>query len=139
MRKTLLSILAALLAINGYAEEYRSVFSCKTKDNKNVEVLQDSDMAVYRYGRGGWPAELELKSKLSEAEISFGVASGNEIANTIVFNKGRYQYQIISSVDKNAETQEPKHGVLIMRNSTYLGYKACVPSTVKGSLLDLSD
>lgn len=96
-------------------------------------------MAIYRYGRGDRRAELELKRKLSETEISFGIVSGNEVSNSIVFNNGKYQYQIISSVDRNAETQEPKHGVLIMRNSTYLGYKACVPGTVKGSLLDLSE
>lgn len=137
--KKLLSILATSLALNGYAEEYKSVFSCETKDNKNIEVLRNADMAMYRYGRGNRPAELELKRKLSEAEISFGIISGNEISNSVVFNNGKYQYQIISSVDRNAETQEPKHGVLITRNSTYLGYKACVPGTVKGSLLDLSE
>ena len=139
MKKTFISILAVSLAINGYAEEYRSVLSCKTKDNKIIEVLQNADIAVYRYGRGGKSAELELKRELSETEIYLGKTYGNEISNTIVFNNGKYQYQVISSVNKNAVTQEPKHGVLITRNSTYLGYKACVPSTVKGSLLDLSE
>ena len=96
-------------------------------------------MVIYRYGRSGHPSELELKKQVSETEISFGTIYGNEISNSIVFNNGEYQYEVISSVDRNAKTQEPKHGVLIRRKSTYLGYKACIPDTVKGSLLDLTE
>lgn len=72
-------------------------------------------------------------------EYSSALFTGVKSQISIVFNNGEYQYEVINSVDRNTKTQEPKHGVLIRRKSTYLDYKACIPDTMKGSLLDLTE
>ena len=66
-----------------------------------------------------------------------GNASGSELKNSITFTNGEYTYTVISSINRIADVQEPKHGILIKKNSNYLTYISCISASVKGSLLDL--
>lgn len=133
-------ILCILTSTNqAQGEANKIIFSCNTASGKYVEIGRNGENIYYSFGSKKQTPEIRLEITLAKAKILLESISGNEISSYIAFTNADFQYAIVSSINKNAETQEPKHGVLITRNSTYLGYKACDPSTVKGSLLDLSD
>lgn len=112
-------------------------FRCATQSNKVVELLKEGDTIIYRFGQANSAPELELARPSREVSISIGTVSGNELSNSITFANGEYRYRIISSVNRIADTQTPRHGVMVMRNSSRLAYIACIPGSVGGSLLDV--
>jgi|GEM_PF-5228487 len=115
----------------------RTVFTCDTTDNRQLSVAKNDKKIFYSFGRKDHLPDLKLETSVRDAKISLGNVSGNEVSNSIVFNNGGYRYVVFSTADRNADNQVLRHGVLIHRRSTYLGYKKCVPDTVTGSLLDL--
>lgn len=119
------------------AENHTRVFTCKTKNNKNIEVYKDKDMAIYSFGKNGYPPELKLAQPMTDVEVSIGSISGNELSNSITFSSGAYTYRVMTVINRVTATQEPKHGVLVKKKSNYLTYIGCIPNTVQGSLLDL--
>ncbi|AZZ43715.1 hypothetical protein C1896_01495 [Pseudomonadaceae bacterium SI-3] len=117
-------------------EETKPLFSCKTKSNKFLELHKQDNTITYKFGKINSQPELELKKSLDEVEILIGNASGSELTNSISFANGEYTYTVISSVNKVADVQEPKHGILVKKNSNYLTYISCISASVEGSLLD---
>jgi hypothetical protein len=126
---------SSLLSANTM-EETKPLFSCKTKSNKFLELHKQDNTITYKFGKINSPPELELKKSSDEVEILIGNASGSELTNSISFANGEYTYTVISSVNKVADVQEPKHGILVKKNSNYLTYISCIPASVEGSLLD---
>jgi len=117
-------------------EEAKPLFSCKTKSNKILELHKQDNTIIYKFWKINSPPELELKKTSDEVQIVIGSASGSELTNSISFVNGEYTYTVISSVNKVADVQEPKHGILVKKNSNYLTYIPCISASVKGSLLD---
>lgn len=118
-------------------EEAKPLFSCKTKSKKFLELHKQDNMITYKFGEINLPPELGLKKSSDEVELLIGNASGSELTNSITFANGEYTYTVISSINKVADVQEPKHGILVKKNSSYLTYISCISASVKGSLLDL--
>lgn len=127
---------SSLLSANTM-EEAKPLFSCKTKSNKILELHKQDNTIIYKFGKLNSPPELELKKSSDEVQIVIGSASGSELTNSISFVNGEYTYTVISSVNKVADVQEPKHGILVKKNSNYLTYISCISASVEGSLLDL--
>lgn len=126
---------SSLLSANTM-EEAKPLFSCKTKSNKILELHKQDNTIIYKFWKINSPPELELKKTSDEVQIVIGSASGSELTNSISFVNGEYTYTVISSVNKVADVQEPKHGILVKKNSNYLTYIPCISASVKGSLLD---
>ncbi|TYP64433.1 hypothetical protein [Stutzerimonas stutzeri] len=118
-------------------EELKPFFSCTIKPNKYLKINKQENTIIYAFGRHKHPPELELKKTLDEVVISTGNVSGSELTNSISFANGDYTYTVISSVNRVADIQEPKHGILVQKNSDYLTYLPCISTSVDGSLLDL--
>jgi hypothetical protein len=118
-------------------EEAKPLFNCKTKSDKLLELHKQDSTISYKFGKIDLPPELELKKPLGEVEILIGNASGSELTNSISFANGEYTYTVISSVNKVADVQEPKHGIIVKKNSNYLTYISCISASVEASLLDL--
>ncbi|MBW8455657.1 MAG: hypothetical protein K0M52_15830 [Pseudomonas sp.] len=118
-------------------DEPKPLFSCKTKSNKFLEIHKQDHTITYKFGKLNHRPELELKRSSDEVDILIGNASGSELTNSISFANGEYRYTVITSVNKTADIQEPKHGILVTKNSNYLTYISCISASVEGTLLDL--
>lgn len=134
--------LALILAFSPHlaanpTNEPKLLFSCKTKSNKFLELNKQGDTITYKFGQLNHPPELELKKPSDEVEILIGNASGSELTNSISFANGEYTYTVITSINRTADIQEPKHGILVTKNSNYLTYISCISASVEGTLLDL--
>ncbi|WP_138406386.1 hypothetical protein [Stutzerimonas nosocomialis] len=113
------------------------IFHCKTESDKTIEIYKELDVVTYSFGKTNEFPELQLKKTIGEIEISIGQIYGNELSNSATFTNGAYTYTVVTTINRNAETQEPRHGVIVKKKSNYLAYIACIPDTVQGSLLDL--
>ena len=112
-------------------------FSCTTESNATLELKKESNQITYAFGRPGSPHALELKRSPEDVDVSLGSVSGSELSNSITFTNGAYTYTVISKINRIADAQEPKHGIIVKKDSTYLTYISCIPASVIGSLLDI--
>lgn len=114
-----------------------SVFSCTTETEKNVEVLKGKNTFTYSFGRRNQAPELRLTRAEGDVRVLINDVSGNELTSSISFSNGNYTYIVKSTANRVQETQDPRYGVLIKKNSNYFSYIACKPGSERGSLLDV--
>ncbi|MGE8495992.1 MAG: hypothetical protein ACN6O6_00675 [Pseudomonas sp.] len=119
------------------SELQNPIFSCTTETKKNIAVYKNKTTFTYSFGRSNQLPELTLTKAIKDVKISINDLSGSELSNSISFPNGIYTYIVKSTTNRVEETQTPKHGVLIKKNSKYLSYIACSSGSEQGSLLDL--
>ncbi|MDH1263846.1 hypothetical protein [Pseudomonas sp. GD03944] len=119
------------------SELQNPIFSCTTETKKNIAIYKNGTTFTYSFGQSNQLPELTLTKSISNVKISINDLSGNELSNSISFPNGTYTYIVKSTINRVQDTQTPKHGVLIKKNSKYLSYIACTPDSEQGSLLDL--
>lgn len=113
------------------------VFQCETENNKSISVYSTKNTLTYVFGRKNHQPELKLTKNREHVEVSIGHISGSELSNSITFQNDVYAYTVITKINRSASTQEPSSGVLVLKNSHFVTYIACIPDTVQDNLLDL--
>lgn len=130
-------IVVLTVPLTAATERLPPFFYCKSKSDKTLELYKQNNTISYKFGHPGRTPDLELNRLIDEVYISTGNATGSELSNSVTFTNGSYSYTVISTINRVADVQIPKHGILVKKNSNYLTYISCISASVEGSLLDL--
>ena len=114
-----------------------TIFSCPLQDSsRQVYVCRTGDgLFVYKYGKPGKAAELELMHAPGQLNYQPWNGIGRYIWSSLTFDNKGYRYQVAYSADKNTGTEEGFLNVFEPGADEPLVSKACRAGTVN-SILD---
>jgi hypothetical protein len=111
----------------------KQLFSCWTKDTKQISLYDAGDTIEYRFGKVEYPlgqppkfvADLELKVPRAEVENYQWSGFGRNMTYYVTVPNGNVRYRVFWSLDKLDKTQTPEGGVEVIENGTSIATVNC--------------
>lgn len=127
-----------LLGSMGFAQsaETKVIFSCKTENNKYIEVNKaDNDIYEYKFG-SATKNELTVRNKKSDllGRSKKWDGFGRGRWSTMAFQNGEYVYNVSVNFDSIEHTTES--GVFIERKGKEIANVQCTPATAQANFND---
>lgn len=135
MKRTLILIFSGMIGTAGIAQA-GSVFSCKTDNNKYIEV-QKINRNLYEYSFGS-AAKKEIAIRNSKADLLGrsdrwqGIGSGRWA--TMKFQNGEFIYTVWTDFDSVTHTESS--GVVVERRGKEVARVGCTPKTAQANFDD---
>lgn len=135
MKRTLILIFSGMIGTAGIAQA-GSVFSCKTDNNKYIEV-QKINRNLYEYSFGS-AAKKEIAIRNSKADLLGrsdrwqGMGSGRWA--TMKFQNGEFMYTVWTDFDSVTHTESS--GVVVERRGKEVARVGCTPKTAQANFND---
>lgn len=134
MKRTLILIFSGMIGTAGIAQA-GSVFSCKTDNNKYIEV-QKINRNLYEYSFGS-AAKKEIAIRNSKADLlgrSDRQGIGRARWATMKFQNGEFMYTVDAGFDSMTHTVGS--GVLVERRGKEVARVDCTPKTAQANFDD---
>lgn len=116
-----------------------NIFSCTTENHKKVRLYKEEGKIIYSFGKDEKKPEIILVRKKEDLGVNLENPSGRYLSSTIEIYNKKYTYQIITSVDRIADTQEPKTSLIVMNDKKYLASLNCIKGSEVGSLININN
>lgn len=135
MKRTLILIFSGMIGTAGIAQA-GSVFSCKTDNNKYIEV-QKINRNLYEYSFGS-AAKKEIAIRNSKADLLGrsdrwqGIGRGRW--STMKFQNGEFMYTVWTDFDSVTHTESS--GVVVERRGKEVARVGCTPKTAQANFND---
>ena len=135
MKRTLILIFSGMIGTAGIAQA-GSVFSCKTDNNKYIEV-QKINRNLYEYSFGS-AAKKEIAIRNSKADLLGrsdrwqGIGRGRWA--TRKFQNGEFMYTVWTDFDSVTHTESS--GVVVERRGKEVARVGCTPKTAQANFND---
>ena len=135
MKRTLILIFSGMIGTAGIAQA-GSVFSCKTDNNKYIEV-QKINRNLYEYSFGS-AAKKEIAIRNSKADLLGrsdrwqGIGRGRW--STIKFQNGEFMYTVWTDFDSVTHTESS--GVVVERRGKEVARVGCTSKTAQANFND---
>lgn len=137
MKKRVLIALLCALGISQSAQA-KVIFSCKTTNNKYIEVHKLKG-GVYEY-KFGTPAKTELTIRNTKSELLKRAERWEDRGGygaTIPFKNGEYIYSVVAGVSWNVDDgMNSMSGVLVGRKGKLITSVECTPATAQNNFDD---
>lgn len=135
IHQSMLLLSTLLIATNTYAACERSsktVFSCTTTNNKQIEVCDAGKTISYAFGKKGRKPELTLSVPRDEATTFQWLGIGRYTNYSVTIPNGKYRYNVYSSHDKSEENEAKafEAGVAVEEGDKLLAKIICRDETV---------
>lgn len=111
----------------------KTVFSCKTKNNKIIQVCKKGNHYIYHYGRAGKKPELRLKRSSEQVIKTPWNGFGSHYHQSIGFKNGNVVYSVFSQYERKPDGKK-SGGVLVKAKKDI--YIDCRPKTIKDHIMD---
>lgn len=118
------------------AAQAETIFSCKTTNNKYIEVKKvNNNFYEYKFGSAS-KNEITIRNKTSEllGRSSRWDGFGSGRWSTISFQNGEYLYHVTVYFDTNSQTESS--GVAVERRGKRIAEIACTPQTAQANFND---
>ncbi|EEZ74768.1 hypothetical protein NEILACOT_05216 [Neisseria lactamica ATCC 23970] len=135
MKRTLILIFSGMIGTAGIAQA-GSVFSCKTDNNKYIEV-QKINRNLYEYSFGS-AAKKEIAIRNSKSDLLGrsdrwqGIGRGRW--STMKFQNGEFMYTVWTDFDSVTHTESS--GVVVERRGKEVARVGCTPKTAQANFND---
>lgn len=135
MKRTLILIFSGMIGTAGIAQA-GSVFSCKTDNNKYIEV-QKINRNLYEYSFGS-AAKKEIAIRNSKADLLGrsdrwqGIGRGRWA--TMKFQNGKFMYTVWTDFDSVTHTESS--GVVVERRGKEVARVGCTSKTAQANFND---
>lgn len=135
MKRTLILIFSGMIGTAGIAQA-GSVFSCKTDNNKYIEI-EKINPNLYEYSFGS-AAKKEIAIRNSKADLLGrsdrwqGIGSGRWA--TMKFQNGEFMYTVWTDFDSVTHTESS--GVVVERRGKEVARVGCTPKTAQANFND---
>lgn len=135
MKRTLILIFSGMIGTAGIAQA-GSVFSCKTDNNKYIEV-QKINRNLYEYSFGS-AAKKEIAIRNSKVDLLGrsdrwqGIGRGRWA--TMKFQNGKFMYTVWTDFDSVIHTESS--GVVVERRGKEVARVGCTPKTAQANFND---
>lgn len=111
----------------------KPLFSCWTKDTKQISLYDAGNTIDYRFGKVEYPlgqppqfvAELELKVPRAEVGNYQWSGFGRNMTYSVTVPNGNVHYRVFWSLDKLDKTHTPEGGVEVLENGTSIATVNC--------------
>jgi hypothetical protein len=120
-----------------FSEE--NIFSCTTENHKKVRLYKEEGKIIYSFGKKGKTPEIKLYRKKDDLVINLENTAGRYISSTIVVRNKKYEYQLTTSIDRIADTQEPQTSITVMNDQKYLTSLKCIKGSEVGALINIDN
>ncbi len=115
------------------SNERKQLFSCWTKDTKQISLHDAGDTIEYRFGKIEYAleqqpkfvAELELKVPRAEVENYQWSGFGRNMLYSVTVPNGNVRYRVFWSLDKLDKTHTPEGGVEVIENGKSIATVNC--------------
>ena len=135
MKRTLILIFSGMIGTAGIAQA-GSVFSCKTDNNKYIEV-QKINRNLYEYSFGS-AAKKEIAIRNSKADLlgrsDRWQGTGRGRWATMKFQNGEFMYTVWTDFDSVTHTESS--GVVVERRGKEVARVGCTPKTAQANFDD---
>lgn len=135
MKRTLILIFSGMIGTAGIAQA-GSVFSCKTDNNKYIEV-QKINRNLYEYSFGS-VAKKEIAIRNSKADLlgrsDRWQGMGSRRWATMKFQNGEFIYTVWTDFDSVTHTESS--GVVVERRGKEVARVGCTPKTAQANFND---
>ena len=141
-----ITIICALTPLTTHAcgKGQQQVFTCKTKNNKVVEICNAGKDATYSFGRAGVKPELFLRQPKSALEGEYTGGSGSE-TQWVSFRNNKTSYHIFFDKwfwkgepgDANYQEGGASASISVEQNGRDLATIECRPDSIEGDLIPL--
>jgi hypothetical protein len=140
---TLAAIFFASLNAKATALE-GEIFQCETGKNKTIKITRLNDKLIYTYSQNK-KEDIRIEKDLYNENIpgvfSPGVIMANKsgpyIYNTVIFNKGEYEYNVTALSDVNVPSVNTFSGVYVQKNGKRIAKIKCQEKTIKDNFESL--
>lgn len=135
IHQSMLLLSTLLITTNTYAaceNGSKTVFSCTTINNKQIEVCDAGKTISYAFGKQGRKPELALSVPRDEATTFQWLGIGRYINYSVAIPNGKYRYNVYTSYDKLEENEDKafEAGVTVEEGDKLLARVICRDETV---------